>query len=281
MQPEKLPIKRKNISRHLQIKTGKIHFYNLLAVVVCISSLKSFAGFNPDDDMYDLSANIRDAYFEIHSDKLKTLVESKISLKVIEKIYFKLFWFNKKSFVEIVSDYKLDTNIEEEVKISLQHKIELIFDSPFSKFTEGYTYQGLKDGWHHWEDPTGLKDIGLVLIKKSKNKMTIVQKKPTGTVRVVYHLIETKWSKPKQVIDRVVYKAFEGIQSLNVNNKIDYHMIDGHWLPKTLTSETKQRLTQLSSNKKDNSFEREIKESYHFKNYKINQAEALKFFSKR
>lgn len=230
------------------------------------------------NQFYNPMNNIRDLSFEIHTNELKSLVESKVTIGKLERLYTKAYWYKDTRDIEIIGGKELDTVARNEVYSVLKQKAVIVWGSSGKKWFEGYEFIKINSGWYIFKDVTGLKNISEFWIKVKKAKLQLIEKKATGSSRTTFQYKKTKWSKDKLVLTNVERKIYEGIQNQHIKSELIYQLYDGvFWLPSELKVKTIQGLAFEDRNK----VKREIEENYIFKNYKVNKGRAMDWLSKK
>jgi hypothetical protein len=218
---------------------------------------------------------IRDLSFELHTNELENLVNQKILNEETNKIHIKYYWLKDKSDLVVKSSTKIKKEIELSIKESFGKKLDIITGSNFEDYIKGYEVSSTEQGWIKYIDPTGLKDVTNISIKRNLSSIMIIEKKSVGTTRTNYEFKKEKWSRGKFVLRNILYKEYEGVQSSEVKTKIEYKKTKEFWLPSELKIITKQKV-----NKNENEdYSREILEEFKFTNYEINQTKALQWFA--
>lgn len=247
----------------------------ILLSIVNLLTVKSFANSDIWKDIYKPITGIRDLSFEIYTNELENLLNQKIINEKVKDIRIQYYWLKNKSDVEIKSIGKIDNKIKKSIKLNFKNKLDIITGSDFSNFIKGYEKESSKNDWTKWSDPTGLKDITEISIKRKKSTIDVIEKKSIGTTRTKYNFEIKPWSDKQLVLISVVYKVYEGVQSAETKTKINYKEFNGFWLPSELEITTGQKV-----NKNENEdYSRTINEKFEFKNYSINKTSALQWFA--
>lgn len=228
-------------------------------------------------NLYDPTSKIRDIVFDIEAKEIEDLIKNKIVTQKVSGFKLRYYWIKNNMDMKIINSKELSQETTKIIKSEFMSKIELVVGSNFEKFVEGYEYKGIKSGWYSWEDPTGLKDVSSFKMKRSESMIEIIQKKATGTIRSKYYLKETPWSEKKLIIWKVSKVIYEGVQNIKIEGLLSHKEKNGLWLPSTFAMKTDHILNQ---NDNDN-YTRSIEIEYEFTNYKVNTAEALRWFSTR
>ncbi len=206
----------------------------------------------PDKKIRDLSFNIS---FKAFEDK---------------PIHAKVYWISNKKDVVLIGEYEKEK--KQKYIESISSKVSLIFGDEFENYTRNYEYIEFSKGWHKFKDAVGVEDKMEILIKSKPLKLNIIEKRSIGTSYIEYVF---KKLKSKKVLYKVEHKSFIGLQSIKVENTIEYREVDNVVFPESVEVVTKQKLI----NGNEDSPVRELLEEYIFSNYQLNKREALKHFS--
>jgi len=115
-----------------------------------------------------------------------------------------------------------------------------------------------------------------IKIKFRGQKLEVIEKRPTGTLKTSYSYVNKDWAGELLVLDSITRKTYEGNQSVQTENKIEYKKIDKiGWLPVILKTKTTQQVNAGTTNK----IIRNLDELIYFENFKINKGSAKTWFS--
>lgn len=214
---------------------------------------------------------IRDLYFEIHSDDIKSLLETKASLKKFEKFHCEVYWLKDRSKVVVKAD-NITKELKEIVEKACERKSSLARPFDLKDYLRPFEKKEKKNKWQVYVDDTGINKINEVWIKESKNELDIIEKRPIGTTKVNYKF--TKKNSEK-ILKEVALTSYEGIQNVKTNTSLEYKSVGDFHLPSKLIMETEQNL----SRKEIGDYTRKFTETFYFTNYKVNESKALMYFS--
>jgi len=246
-------------------------------ILLIASSENSYSQSNKKiwKNIYQPISSIRDLTFELHTNELENLINQKVLNEKIKKIHINYFWVKDKSDISIESTGELKKEVALSIKELFKKKLDIITGSNFQEYIKGYEVSETDKGWLKYIDPTGLKDITNISMKRNSRSILIIEKKSIGTTRTTYEFKKEKWSKSKLVINKVIHKVYEGVQSTEVKTEIFYKQIKDYWLP----SELKILTTQKVNKNENEDYSRQITEEFKFKNYQINKTKALQWFA--
>jgi hypothetical protein len=248
----------------------------VLIILITFLSLNLHAILIEDIKMYSPKESIRDLTFEVESNEIKNLISQKLVAQDVEALKINYYW-TKNNFDLNIEPESIPKETKEIIKQKLINKISLVINDDFDSFVKGYEYKQVEHGWQKWEDPTGLKDVSLIKIKANEDKIEIIQKKATGTINTIYSLEKPSWASGNFVINKFEKNIYEGLQNIKILGQISYQKAGGFWLPNMVKVNTTHILNQSQSD----DFTRNIEVVYLFKNYQVNTAQALRWFTTR
>lgn len=217
---------------------------------------------------------IRDIYFEIHNDDIKSLVERKISLKKFENFYCEVYWMKDHKEIVVKAD-DLEKQVKEKIKEMCQRKSEIVIPVSYERYLAPFEKAGQKSEWEIYKDSTGVNSVNEVWVKKTPLKESFIEKRPTGTTKLFYVYKKVDGMKLLKEVD---VTSYEGTQNISTKTRIHYSRVDGKFL---LPSKAQVASTQNLVKKGLGDYTRKLNETFYFKNYEINSSKALIFFSKR
>ncbi|MCO4755938.1 MAG: hypothetical protein KC478_15770, partial [Bacteriovoracaceae bacterium] len=103
---------------------------------------------------------------------------------------------------------------------------------------------------------------------------TLIEKRSTGTTKIYYHYDQ---DNSQDELKKVEITSYEGIQNVKSSAIITRSIRDGYSLPTKMQIKSTQNLIK----KGVGNYTRELSETFHFKNYQINKAKAVLYFSKK
>ncbi len=217
------------------------------------------------------SKEIRDLAFHVSSDKIKDVVEKKGALKKLDELYCKVFWIKDRFAVEVVG--RVDKEVKQIVAENCQRMGRLVVPVDIKNYLASFKKMETSGGWDVYRDDTGVSPINEILIKKTKNQMRLIEKRPTGTTKLKYIYKRVGGAK---VLKKVEMSSYEGIQNVQTTSTLRYKKISGHLLPVKAVIDTTQNLVR----KEVGDFTRKLIETVEFKNYSVNDSKALMYFNK-
>jgi hypothetical protein len=255
------------------LQTGKILLFSF--IIIEASNAKNIKFSN---QRYNLLENISDISFEIEAKSIKDILEKKVLLKQFKSFKIKGYWYAKNRAIDLQTDESIPLDILLKTKQEIGYKVDLVLGTDIKKWLVDYELTKTEGSWQTYEDLTGLQDTIEIRIKQKKNEVVIIEKKPTGTLKTKYSYSKLKWSKKLYVLTNIERKVYEGVQSVITNTNIKYSLFDGvFWLPSLVTIKTIQK----AKVKNTGDVERKLMEEVRFKSFKVNQSDAVKWFSKQ
>ena len=243
------------------MKNGMILFVSLFFSLKAIAiGPITFA----EKHFYDQLAGINKISFEIYSKEIEELLKSKTVLELSKKIYAKVSIEGSKVEIKLEGAEGIPANLEKIIKNEYQLKANILTKMDLSLWTKKYKFLKNIDGWHVYQDETGINDITEKKVKLYKGKMVFYEKNATGSLRTNIFFKRYHWSKGKKVPYQINKVIYEGGQSIELKHLVKYKKIkEDNWVVDTLTTNASQRLT--ISTKKD--VKRKISETFIFSNY--------------
>jgi hypothetical protein len=221
---------------------------------------------------------VTDVSFEVEANSVKEILESKVLLKKFETFKIKTYWYESNRAIDLIAKDAIPLDVLLKVKKEIKSKVDLVLGTQFNKWLSEYELTKTEGSWQTYEDLTGSQDTIEVKIKQKKNEITIIEKKPTGTLRTKYSYSKEPWSKKLYVLTSIERKVYEGIQSVETSTYIKYALFDGvYWFPSKAIIKTVQKTKVKGSG----DVERKLTEEVKFKSYKVNQSDAVKWFAKQ
>jgi hypothetical protein len=229
----------------------------LLKIIGLLLSIKASA-FSIDGEKFwptsaKINENIGNFSVQINTSSFRGILKSKKNIEV------KYFWSKKSE--KLICEHKLLCPI-------LKNKLNIVSGNVFSKYIKNYELVESINGWKKYKDSSGTQDYTEVSIKFSQDKLSLIQKKPTGTEYINYKFQNDKFGK---VLVEVEHKAFVGLQKFKTITSIEYGEHLKLRLPSKIIMVTNQSLitTDVKTTK------RKVEEIYLLEDYVINNKSNL------
>lgn len=233
---------------------------------------------NFDAKVYSLkNKGVQDFVVDIESTKLTKQMNDQQLFGKIEEIIFRTYWTAnpERLAIEVIGMPDGFKEIKEDLKTSILLMMDnLIPQTSAQRFT-GYKFsQGPKQREITATDTTGLAPIPSFTLKfDAEDKLVEVQgNKPIGTFEVKPVYEKESFAGGSWVLTEQTTSTSENNQTMTVKKELDYGKSNGIGVLTQIEVTTTQKFNAPEA--KPASFS----ETLNFKNYKINQGEALKYF---
>lgn len=245
-------------------------------ILLILSSVEVMASYPSVDSKMYFPKNVEDVSFKINSTVIDELLNTHFEKK--DKYIFTVYKYQSTIDIDLGDMKGVPDNIASQLRKLVRAKVEIIFPNSFNKWLEVYEFEKKESDWYVYKDAIGVLDNNEIKVKLGQNELTIIEKKPVGTLRTKYDLMLRKWSDNKFVINRVERISYEGTQTVKVDTILKYSEVkEDQYLPVEIFSTTTQDLLKV----KDGKVTREFSETFNISDYSINQESALKWFSKK
>lgn len=233
---------------------------------------------NFDARIYSLkSKGVNNFIVDIESSKLTKQMNDQQLFGKVEELIFRVYWTANPERLAIEVNGLPDgfKEIKEELKLSILGIMDNLLPQTTAQRFAGYKFvAGSKPKEITAQDTTGVAPIPSFTLKfDDQDKLIeVVGNKPIGTMVVKPVYSKESFADGKLVLKEQTTVSQENGQSLTVRKELDYGKEQGIGVLTEVTVTTEQKAE--SSNAKPTS----AKETLEFKNYKINDGEALKYF---
>ncbi len=231
-----------------------------------------------DSKVYSLKTKgAKDFVVDVESSRLTKQINDQQSFGKIEELIFRIYWTAEpeRMSIEVIGLPEGFMEFKEELKLSIYQLIEyLIPPSSFQKYT-GYKFlSGQKPKEFVAQDSTGIALIPSFSLKfdEQDKLIEVVGNRPVGSIMMKPTFEKTAFSDGRWVLKQQMTSSQENGQSVNVTKELDYEKSQGIGVLSEILI-----TTQFTPQGKDAKVIR-ISETVEFKNYKINEGEALKYF---
>lgn len=219
--------------------------------------------------MYNPLSYWEDIAFDIKSDDISLLINQKTNQNL--EFEFKAYSLRESLGIEINPSGKLLPRVEEKIKSILTSKARLFKPASIASWLDDYEYlRKIKDRYLY-QDKSGISEFPNLDISFKDKKVVLNLANKDSKVSMIFVYDKRPWSQNKFVLLSVSKRLeTKGKHSLTVTNFDYFKAKRSLWLPKTVRIVTEQY--------RGKSKVREVKESYEFSNYRINQNIALNWF---
>lgn len=208
----------------------------------------------------------QDMYYEIHFKELGGYLAKKINMDSAA-LSCEVFNYNGKVKIK-VNPIDVNELIKKFMLKTCTEKNQFVAIIKIEDYLTNFEFEKTKNSWKIYKDKTGVSELNEVWLKESKSEISLIEKRSIGTSRYTYH-------KKGDLFYKVSASVYEGAQSIESEHQIEYQKINKADFPKNISSRYIQKLTKRDIGE----FKREFTEVVTFKNYKVDQNIALKYFT--
>jgi len=264
-------------------------FKFLCAVVTISFSLSAFA---QDAAAYLLRADevshnpklrgLKDLVVDLVSPQMTKQLNDQKIFGNIREVSFRIYWTAQPERIAIEVNGLPEgfREIKEELRAVMVGRLENIIPLPLDKKLQGYKFRTdtRKPRTVIATDASTLRPIPeYELAFDADGKLTsMIAKKPVGLIISTLTWGKAPWSEPRFYVIRTQTRSEEGPQLTETETDTSWQTFAGIGFPTAVKTRIKQTLKQPGSPNKP--IERSIDETLLFKNYKINEGEAMKWF---
>jgi hypothetical protein len=255
-----------------------------LFVVLFLFSLGAFAQ-EPstyfkifDSKVYSLKTKgVKDFVVDLENTRLTKQINDQQSFGKIEELKFRVYWTAEpeRISIEVMGLPEGFIEFKEELKVGIFQLMENLIPVSFAQKFNGYKFTpGAKQKEYLAQDLTGLAPIPSFTLKfdEQDKLIEVIGNKPVGSIMVKPTYEKMGFSDGKWVLREQVTTSTENGQTVNVSKELDYDKSQGIGVLSEITVNT-----QFVPQGKDSKVVK-TSESVTFKNYKINEGEALRYF---
>lgn len=233
---------------------------------------------NFDAKIYSLkNKGVKDFVVDIESSKLTKQMNDQQTFGKVNELIFRTYWTAnpERLAIEVIGLPEGFKEIKEELKLSLLGMMDNLIPQTMAQRFSGYKISaGTKAKEFVAQDTSGIAPIPSYILKfDNQDRLVEVQgQRPVGTfiVKPVYE--KESFADGKWVLKEQKTTTSENGQTLTISKELDYGTSQGISVLTEVEVTTEQK--SISSDAKPIS----STESLTFKNYKINDGEALKYF---
>lgn len=224
---------------------------------------------------------LTDLVVDIVNPQITTQLNEQMIFGHLKEVTFRLYWTGapERVAIEIMGLPEGFREIKEELKAATLSRLESIIPIPIEKKFQGYKFKtdSKKPKTVIASDSSGQQAIPeFEFIFDGESRLTkILAKKPIGEQETTLEWQKASWSEPRSHIVKSITKAQNGPQFVETESTTSWQVLSGIGLPALVKTITKQKLNQKGQTRPA---ERTVEEVVYFKNYKVNQSEAMKWF---
>ena len=232
-----------------------------------------------DGKVYSLkNKGIKDFVVDISSSKLAQQLTNHGTFGNVKNLSFRVFWtLNPERLdIEILGMPDGFHELKEELKLSVLSMLDSILPPPLEKKFAGYKFTLKGPGLYLAQDTTGVADIPSYILKfDEQNRLVSVEgQKPVGTLKISPVYEKDSFSDGRWVLKKQITDASEAGQTAKTTKTIGYGQQSGLTVVKSVTITTDQTFSRPEQKPVS------LAETIEFKNYKIDQGQAMKHFIK-
>lgn len=231
-----------------------------------------------DSKVYSLKAKgVKDFVVDIESSKLTKQMNDQQLFGKIDELIFRVFWTAspERLAIEIMGLPDGFKEVKEDLKASIIPLVENILPQNLTQKFAGYKLsQGKKPREILAQDTSGVAPIpSFSLIFDDKEKLSeVIGHKPVGTLEIQHTYEKESFSDGKWILKQLKTTTVDNGQTMIMTKELDYGKSQGMGVVSDVTVQTEFK----SQNTKAKPIK--VSEVISFKNYKINEGEALKYF---
>lgn len=233
---------------------------------------------NFDAKIYSLKTKgVKDFVVDIESSKLTKQMNDQQMFGKVEEVIFRTYWTAEpeRLAIEIIGLPDGFREVKEDLKMSMIGMMDNLIPQTAAQRFAGYKFvQGSKPKEIVAQDTSGLAPVPSFVLKfDEQDKLVLVTgQKPIGTLEIKPVYEKESFADGKWVLTEQTTTSTENGQSVTISKELDYDKVQGIGVLSEVEVTTEQKLP--GANAKPASF----RESVTFKNYKLNEGAALKYF---
>lgn len=250
-------------------------------------ALISFSAFAQDPNaylknfeakIYSLkSKGVQDFSVDIESNKLTKQLNDQQQFGKINELIFRTYWTAnpERMAIEVIGLPEGFKEVREGLKLSILAVMDNLIPQTFNQRFGGYKFvQGTKPKEIIAQDTTGVAPIPSLLLKfdEQDKLIEVVGNRPVGTMNVSHKYSKESFADGKWVLMSQTTTSIENGQTITVEKELEYGKANGIGVLTDLSIKTSQKADV------GNAKPFTVSETVSFKNYKINEGVALKYF---
>lgn len=233
---------------------------------------------NFDAKIYSLkSKGVKEFVVDIESNKLTKQLNDQQVFGKIEELYFRTYWTAapERIAIEVMGMPEGFKEVKEELKALIMSVLENLFPPTLAQKFTGYKFsKGTSAQLFVAQDTTGIASTPSYNLKFNEQDVLeeITGNRLIGTFSVRPTYAKEGFSDGKLVLKEQVSISTDNGSSVKISRELDYGKVEGVGVLTGLTVTTEQKGSRPEVQTMTTT------ETLNFKNYKINQGEALKYF---
>jgi hypothetical protein len=231
---------------------------------------------NFDNRVYSLKTKgIKDFVVDIESSRLTKQVNVQQTFGKVEELIFRVYWTQdpERIAIEVIGLPDGFKEIKDELKFGILQLMDNLIPQTFVQRFAGYKFSSNSPKVYLVRDATGVAAIPSFVLKfdEQDKLIEIIGNKPVGELEITPVFEKTAFSDGKWVLVKQTTKTNENGQFLTVTKELEYSKVQGIGTLSQVNFTTEHR---PGSEGKPVTQKDELK----FKNYRINEGIALKYF---
>ncbi len=246
-------------------------FFNMALAQDPVTYLKNF-----DSKVYSLkSKGVKDFVVDIESNRLTKQVNAQQTFGKVQELLFRVYWTQnpERLAVEVMGLPEGFKEVKNELKSGIIQFMDNLIPQTFPQRFSGYKFSSPRLREFVASDTTGIAPIPSFILKFNDQDrlIEIIGNKPVGELSIIPIFEKTSFSDGKWVLVKQRTMTNENGQFLTITKEIEYEKVQGIAAVSRVnyTTEHKSGVEAKPTRQSDDLI---------FKNYKINEGEALKYF---
>lgn len=233
---------------------------------------------NFDAKVYSLkNKGVKDFVVDIQNEKLTQQLNEQMIFGKVKEVTFRTYWTAnpERIAIEILGLPDGFKEIKEELSLSIMSMMDSLLPIPTVQKFAGYKFQsgsGLKE--YVAQDTTGLASVQSYVLRfdNTDKLVEVIGKKAVGELSITPKYEKDGFADGKWVLKSLITASSQNGQTLTVKKDLSYGSSQG------IGVLTRVKITTEQSAPSSNAKPMILDETIEFKNYKINNGDALKYF---
>lgn len=231
-----------------------------------------------DSKIYSLkSKGIKDITVDLESTRLTKQLNDQQSFGKIDELIFRVYWTAdpERVSIEVLGLPEGFVEIKEGLKREIAQFLEYLFPIGVVKKFSGYKIsQGNRPKEYIAHDSTGIAPIPSYLLRfdETDKLIEVIGNKHVGSIQIKQNFEKTSFSDGKWVLIEQISSSTENGSSVSITKEFDHDKVQGIGVLNEIN------ITTIFSSLIKDSKAVKLNDSIKFKNYKINEGAALRYF---
>lgn len=255
----------------------KVLFFSLFIMASAFAQDPSAYLKNFDSKIYSLkSKGVKEFVVDIESSKLTKQMNDQQMFGKVEELIFRTYWTAEpeRLAIEIIGLPDGFKEVKDELKVSMLQVMDNLLPQTSAQRFAGYKFTQSRPKEINAQDTSGIAPIPSFTLKfdEQDRLVQVTGNKPIGTLVVKPVYEKQPFSEGKWVLMSQTTTGTENGQTMNIVKELDYGKHQGISVLTEVTVSTEQKAADKNAKTIKSS------ETVEFKNYKINEGAALKYF---